>query len=371
MQFDYVGFSSDKLKYMQSYDFDINIIVGGRSNYKTSTLQRECVDNYFKKDEKSIRLVRFDRDREKEYVEEFFSPYSLAYCENTYGYTIIYDKKRYCFVKYDDNDKIIEKIPFMRIVSLAKAQKLKSNGLEKYTLIFFDEFAPEDNIYLKNEMLKLLGLISTVNRNRKDNKLKVYLIGNMIDVNNYYFDYYGIDAFELQANNIYDYSIEGFQRVGVYVVEPIFDTFDDAPRILRSKNFNVQETSQTEYTLPDEIININDVFMHLMINDPDYFRQRFIVKNIIDVTFLDEHYCYIYIYVDIYDDTKLYVSGDKIVSSGVYTVYTDDYNQSNCTNTIKNSVVQKPVYTMEHAKYLFLDSDIYKFFNKLIQSDHI
>lgn len=371
IQFNYHGFSLEKLAYMESFDFDINLIVGGRSNYKTSTLQCKIIDNYFEKHEKGIRLVRFDKDKEKEFVEEFFSPYARKYCKEKYGYDIIYDKKKYWFCHFDENDKTIDKIEFMRIVSLAKAHKLKSNGLEQYTIIFFDEFAPEDHIYLKGEMKKLLSLISTVNRNRMDNKLKVYLVGNMIDVNNYYFDYYGIDAFELVANNLYDYSVEGFQRVGVFVVDPIFEDFDDAPRILKSINHNVQETSQEEYQLPDEIINVNDVFLYLLVHDHDAFYNRFLVKNIIDVTFLNEHHAYIYIYMDIYDDSKLYVMGDKVISDNIYSVFSDDYNKSNCTNTIKNSIVEKPVYKLDHGKYLFADSNIYKFFNKLLLAGYL
>lgn len=371
IQFNYRGFSTEKLEYMYSFDFDINFIVGGRSNYKTSTIQCKTVKNYFEHGEKAIRLVRFDRDKEKEYVEQFFSPFARKYCKENYGYEIIYDKRKYWFCKYDENDKVTDKREFMRIVALNKAHKLKSNGLEEYSIIFYDEFAPEDHIYLKNEMGKLLSLISTVNRNRTDNHLKVFLVGNMIDVNNYYFDYFGIDAFELRVNNIYDYSVEGFQRVGVFVVDPVFEDFTDAPRILRSINHNIQETSQEEYQLPDDIINVNDVFMHLLVNDHDAFYNRFIVKNIIDVTFLNEHHGYIYIYIDIYDDSKLYVMGDKVISSNIYSVFSEDYNESNCTNTIKNSVVEKPVYKIEHKKYLYADSDIYKFFNKLIMANYI
>lgn len=370
-KFDYSGMSSEKMTYLKSFDFDINFIVGGRSNYKTSTVQFDAIKDFIEKNEKCIRLVRNLDNTKKEYVEEYFTPYVHDEVFKKYGYKIIYDSKKYYLVKYGEDDEIIFKADFMRIVPLSKYQAFKSNNLEKYTTIIFDEFAPEDGTpYLKREVNKLINFISTVNRNRLDNKLKVYLIGNMISIDNIYFTYYGVDAYDLKTNNIYDYTIEGFQRVGVLVVDPVFKNFEDAPRILRSHKHNIQETSQNKYELPADIIDINDIFLYLLVNNYDEFKQRFKIKYVIDVTQLEQHFYYIIGYVDKYNDRNIYFCTEKMDSSDVYLELPQEFLKRHTTHTITNSVVKKPVWSLplkNRAK--FTDRNARKIYYDLKNND--
>lgn len=361
--FNYSGFSEEKLKYMLDFDFDINFIVGGRSNYKTSTCQEYAIKQYIKFHKKTIRLVRNLDNSRKEYTELFFTPFVKDKIYKEYGYDIIYESKNYYLVRYDENDEIIFKEDFCRIVPLSKAQSYKSNGLEHYTTIFFDEFAPEDGTpYLKKEIDKLTNFISTVNRNNEKG-LKVFLVGNMISADNLYFSFYDIDALDLKVNNIYDYTVEGFQRVGVFVVDPVFDKFEDAPRILRTHKKNIQETSQKGYEIPKDIIDINDIFLFMFTKYHDDFFNRFKVKYIIDVCDLDNHMFYFVVYADKYNDTFLYFGTEQMENSDICITFSGDYFKSRTTHTICNSIINKPVWvTPLSNRVKFLDRNARKLY---------
>lgn len=362
-KFESIGFSIEKLDYLKQFDFDINFIVGGRSNYKTSTLQCDCIKQFKEKHTYSIRLLRFDVDTKTEYIENFFSDFAKKYALKNYGAEIEYKNKSYWLVYYDNEtgEKLHSEM-FMKVVALAKAQKFKSNGLEDYDIILFDEFAPEDNIYLAKEVDKLISFISTVNRNRQTG-LKVYLIGNMITIDNMYFNYYNIDAIEIKANTIYDYSIDGYQRVGLFCVEPVNESFEYAPRILRSPKNNVQETSQSEYEIPKDILTTNFIFIDLLMNDIENFNKRFYIDTIINITEFKKHIGYLYLYKDVFDNKSCYVIGNKKISKNVFTIFDDDYNVKNTTHTVFNSSVNANVYYREEYIYYFGDVETRKIFN--------
>ena len=374
-KFNYVGFSLEKLHYLLTFDFDINFIVGGRANYKTSTLQIFAITEYMEKRKKSIRLVRNLDSSKKQYVELFFSDYVKKEIYKKYGCDIIYDKGNYFLIWFDPDDEknILRKEDFMRVVPLSKAQTYKSNGLEQYKYIIFDEFAPEDlTPYIKNEIDKLINLLSTVNRNNTDNDLKLFLIGNMISVDNIYFTFYGIDAFDLVVNNVYDYTIEGYQRVGVFVVDPVFEDFENAPRILRTSKQNVQETSQTKYELPANIIDINDVFLYQFVNDRDTFNKRFKVKYIIAVSFLDNLEYYFIGYVDKFNDGYIYIMTTKQDNSDIYAVYDSEYLIKHTTHTNQNSCINAPVWRTPLSKQLkFLDRNARKLWYDLKDNGYL
>lgn len=372
-QFDYLGFSIEKLMYMLSFDFDINFIVGGRANYKTSTLQQFAIDEFMKTGTKSIRLVRNLDNSRKQYVELFFSEYVKDVIYKKYGCEIFYNKGAYFLRWIDENEIVTNELEFMRVVPLSKAQSYKSNGLDDFKYIIFDEFAPEElTPYLKNEIDKLINFISTVNRNKTENMVKVFLIGNMVSVDNLYFAFYDIDAFDLNINNIYDYSIDGFQRVGVFVVEPIHEDFESAPRILRTKKLNTQETHQEKYDLPKNIIDINDVFLYILVNKHDDFDKRFKLRYIIDISFLDNHDFYFCGYVDKYNQNDIYFMTNKMENSDIYGAFTDSYLSKSTTHTNYNSCVNAPVWRTPLGKKLkFCDRNARKLYTDLQNNGYL
>ena len=357
-KFDYLGFSLEKLDYMDSFDFDINFIVGGRSNHKTSTVQCRCIDNWMEKRERSVRLLRYHNDAKAKYVRNFFQPYVTKYVYDKYHAYLEYYKGDYCLCWYENEDdkKPYKREIFMRVHDLMSVGKYKSNMLEDVSVILFDEFAPLEIVsFIPNETTLLDDYIATVNRSRQSG-LKVYLVGNMISVDNMYFEHYGIDAFELTATNIYDYTIEGYRRVGLYCVESVNESEEVAPRILRSFKGNNHATKQDKYDIPDSIIGINDIFLWLLVYDKDYFYKRFKIKTVIDVMDLDIHDCYIIIYQDKYNDRVAYCCTTKKEKSDLYCVLPDNILEEKAQYTTTNSVRALPVFrgfdNLKEFKYL-------------------
>ena len=344
-QFDYNGMSREKLEYMHSFDFDFNIICGGRSNRKSSTVQMLIIDDYFEKGETAVRLVRIKEHTKAKFCGQLFQEYPLQYLKEKYGCTVEFKRSKYWFVWYGDNGKIIKQEPFMDIACLAKHSDHKGyNFGANCTKIYFDEFVPEEgDYYIPNEYNKLMKFIATVNRNREFG-LRVYMVGNMVSVDNPYFEFFNIDPYELYVSNIYDVTVEGSQRVGIYLVESVYESFEGAPRILRSRIHNVEETKQDEFQIPKNIVGVEDIFMYMLVYHKEAWKKRFKIKYVIDNCNLEEHECYILFYVDRYNDRILYGVTDKQEKSDVYVSMPPSilYNKSNYTT--ENSIRDLPIF---------------------------
>lgn len=346
-QFKYPGMSLEKLNYMKSFDFDINIITGGRSNMKSSTVQIDSIKDFMEKGETAVRLIRWEEMRKRKYMDDWWQPYVVQFVRENYNNANIeYRYDAYWFVWRDDKGKITDKKKFMKTAALSTPTKFKSMSFgEDCTRIIFDEFVPDDGRYLENEYELLTTFISTVNRNRPTGGLKVYMIGNMVSVDNPYFEFFDIDPYELTVSNIYDVSgEEGTQRVGVYLVESVHKTLDTVPRILKTKSGNVQETIQDEYIIPKNIISISDVFLYMMVYKKEEFKQRFKMRYIVDVSDLDEHKFYIVFYVDKYNNKRLYAMTSKLEKSDIYVAIPDNILEQRSTHTVVNSCRALPVF---------------------------
>lgn len=157
-------------------------LVGARSIGKTYFFKRFCVENYKKTKEKFIFVRRYLSEIEN-IKEEFFDDLE----EN------IIIKKLDIFLNHE---KIGTFIP------LTGVTKYKSVNMSEYNYIIFDEFLPEDDVYLKSsknyhfEVNQILNLFQSVARGkgkafRED--VKVFFLANDVSVLNPYFDFFKID----------------------------------------------------------------------------------------------------------------------------------------------------------------------------------
>lgn len=162
------------LNKIMSYNALINIIIGSRSIGKTYACKEYVLRKYAKEKKKFIYLRRFVDEIDKT-KDKFFSDINKeVICKgNTF---------------YLNNDIIGECYSFSDIT------KLKSASFDEYNTILFDEFIIEDGIhhYFKNEVKTLISLISTVNRLRIEDKIRVLLLGNAFSGYNPYFLYWNI-----------------------------------------------------------------------------------------------------------------------------------------------------------------------------------
>lgn len=164
-----------------SYNYFMNIIVGGRGIGKTTTFLIKGVQGANKGNE-FIYLRRY-----KPELQEFVSKDTLNNITDNVGYKG--GKEGYTFFVGDQT--------LGYGITLSTAGKLKSVAFPKVNLIIFDEAVlPTGGMYryLKDEMFALFEFISTVFRTRTDGK--VVILGNNLDVFNPFFAYFGIPMFD-------------------------------------------------------------------------------------------------------------------------------------------------------------------------------
>lgn len=93
------------------------------------------------------------------------------------------------YLKVKNSDTCVH---FGYATALSASDQIKrySNMLNDASCILFDEFIPESGKYLKNEIAKLMSIHDSVARGNGSQcrYLPVYLIGNLIDINNPYYD---------------------------------------------------------------------------------------------------------------------------------------------------------------------------------------
>lgn len=164
-----------------SYNMFMNIITGGRGIGKTVHYLIGGVKNYINKGEQFIYMRRY-----KPEIKEWVNKNELSIVAD--GIRIIGGNDSYVFL----DDK--KEVGYGMVLSTS--MKYKSIELPKVTMIIYDEVTllrSSTNRYLQKEVTFLLEFISTVMRTRKN--LKVYLLGNNLDLFNPYFDYFKVPLF--------------------------------------------------------------------------------------------------------------------------------------------------------------------------------
>lgn len=282
------------LKSIDKQKFNYNFLVGGRSIGKTTTFQIEKllfnIANL--KRYQFVKVVRFDKQMKtknpqwiKKEVKDILS---------IFGLTVIYWKQCY-FIGHEElksengrpkkgffDDAII----WGYCASINNYMDFREVSLNNVNIIIEEEFAiyGEDG-YLLDEMKKFLDIVSTVNRDRND--VSVWFIGNTMDINNPYFEYFGIDASVLESGHLYTFSqdtdFEESATVGLIFYGMHYTTENEIPIILRVKN-NKLATTISKYELPVEIINENDWLIVVLNNNKfnEFYKIKYKIKMSID-----------------------------------------------------------------------------------------
>lgn len=100
------------------------------------------------------------------------------------------------YVLHVDNDgKETDIVPIGYYINVGDAERIKSNDYTDVDNIVFEEVIANTKPYLPDEPAKFGSLISTVARNEK---LKVFMIGNNDNRDCVYFRYYGLDRVKKQ-----------------------------------------------------------------------------------------------------------------------------------------------------------------------------
>lgn len=200
------------------------MLLGMRSNGKSSAVKTLMLDNYMKKGEKFFYLRRYDMDMKNYMIDRYFANVEgfdvrkitkgkwecikaknrgLYLCNN------VVDKKGNVKVEWGDEVGYYD--------ALSRVEHMKSLNYPDCKSIIFEEFVT-NKPYLNDEVNLLFSIVSTVFRL---NEGTVFMIANTISRVNPYFR-------EFELTNINDQKIDTLEvylndntRVGVYLTAPL------------------------------------------------------------------------------------------------------------------------------------------------------
>lgn len=168
-----------------------NIIIGERSNGKTTALLRHMIKTYYETGMRGIIIRQMEED-----VKGFKSAALFAAVNNegmveelTNGeFHVVKAYNRQFFLGRENEDGVVtyEKEPFAHIVALSQSFHFKSVPFPNVGVIVFDEFIRQDRQLLKDEVSLFINFISTIVRHVK--RAQVFLIANTVSWNSPYFE---------------------------------------------------------------------------------------------------------------------------------------------------------------------------------------
>ena len=177
---DYVNY-----KKLDKYGCIFNVIFGQRGNGKTYGVCKKVMDGY-KKGVRMAYIRRFDEELVPSKIKNLFSPFNIA--EITKGeYTGYKYYSREFFFTNEENKTVSEKC-FCKTFSLNTWERSKGADNGFFDIILFDEFMTR-TIYLQNEFMQLMELISSIVRDRDGTK--IYLLANSVNTYCPYFEEFG------------------------------------------------------------------------------------------------------------------------------------------------------------------------------------
>ena len=173
-----------------------NIIIGERSNGKTTAVLRYALQRYCADGSQTGYIRRYEDDIKGGRGESIFSGIvALGYVEEFTGgrWTDIRYRGRAwylaCKDPEDDSRFILDEQPFCYAFALTKQESYKSNSYPNIKTIVFEEFLSR-NYYLAEEFITYMNLLSTLIRQRDD--VKIFMLGNTVNKYAPYFSEMGL-----------------------------------------------------------------------------------------------------------------------------------------------------------------------------------
>ena len=233
-----------------------NFEVGGRGSGKSYDMAEFLLKEYFDHGKRFVRTVRdatyatgidtyFDTVlRDMTEAGEIEEGYRITFFGGTEGEYIISKGKE---------DKEI----FGKVLAISQEQKYKSSVFDaSYEYMFFEEFIANSPIaYAYNsaeaEVRAFNSIVSTVFRHRTG---KVFFIGNNYDINNPYFEYFGVDGTKLKLGEVVKFQAtfahdkKGKEikaaSVAVEYVPMAYQDYNEIPMMLRVPNNEMATTGE-------------------------------------------------------------------------------------------------------------------------------
>lgn len=205
-----------------SENADYNIIIGERSNGKTTSVLGKCLSDYINSDYKyqSALIRRWEEDFKGKNGQQMFDGIiSLGWVEKwTKGKfnSILYYGQRWFLVKYNkDGEKVKQdEQPFMLGFSISSEEHYKSTSYPNVKNVLFDEFITR-SYYMPDEFIKFQNLLSTIIRLRDD--VKIFMCGNTVNKYCPYFTEMGITNIKKMQKGTIDVYTYGDSQLRVAV----------------------------------------------------------------------------------------------------------------------------------------------------------
>lgn len=243
---------------------EIFISTTNRSAGKTTFFNGLRVHKFLENGEKTLLLFRHKYEAENCATAFFASVQNVFYPElemvqETGLKNVFYNL--YLKEKNDDSDTPILK-HFGYATSLSARNQIKkySNMMSDVSCILFDEFQPEDGRYLKDETSALISIHDSVARGggSQCRYLPLIMIGNLIDINNPYYEKLGC---------LYDMDIKcKFYKGEGFVIEQGFNEESASKHKQSAFHKAFKNDSYINASQEKEYIN-TDYTMLLKVND--------------------------------------------------------------------------------------------------------
>ena len=210
-------------KTVMSMTGDYNIILGPWSNGKSYAVKAGTVESCFKSKKRLALIRRLDKEDKDSKAENYFLDCPVeAITGGEYTGIVCYQRILYFATYNPDTAKWKRGQELGRRFSLYEAYQSKSGVYQNFDFAIFEEFVTLDR-YLNKEVYRLMRLISSIARN---DKIKVYMIGNTITpICPYYREFQLINLPKQKQNTIDNYEmtnpVDGSTvKIQVYMTAP-------------------------------------------------------------------------------------------------------------------------------------------------------
>lgn len=170
------------LKNILAKNAQYNVIFGERSNGKTYAVLLYALRRYTETGEQ-IAIVRrwqddFTGKRGATMFDGIVANGEVRKATNNEWTGVYYWGSRWYLCRYENDKRVIAEKPFAYGFSISSMEHDKSTSYPEITTILFDEFISR-GIYLPDEFVLFMNVISTIIRNRTD--VRIFMLGNTIN----------------------------------------------------------------------------------------------------------------------------------------------------------------------------------------------
>ncbi len=292
-------------KKIQSYNAIFHFIIGARNIGKTWSFKIRALKRFQKHSKKTIWVRRFANEvkatlqRENNNNTGFYTPKMLEIL-NTNKQDIKLQGNKICYNISNTDDKKYR--PFIEVLNLSAQQKYKSVDDENIDTIVFDEFTTTPINYTRyhgNEVMDLMDLLITKLR---ENKIKVFFLGNKEDYINPYYNFFNIKPPKIDFQGIRTY------KNNTIVLEQVNDYLFRNNEYEKKVETALEGTLYHNYLYGGSVKKYQNVKFHKMPSKAFLFLQFFYENNIFSIYRHNNNFYF----VKSYDKAKK--------------VYTFDYN---------------------------------------------